>query len=127
MSSRGRNSDRNETKIDINEVFVKACANGENDKVLRILDAIKDFNIDVADNLGRTALRLAIANEHLDVIIHFIFIWSINEIQKKSTFESDDDFMMEILLINLIYLLIDWRLSKHWWTKRTCQEYEMLF
>ena len=33
----------------------------------RILDAIKDFNIDVTDNLGRSALRLAVENEHLEV------------------------------------------------------------
>ena len=28
---------------------------------------IKDFNIEVTDNLGRTALRLAVENEHLEV------------------------------------------------------------
>lgn len=33
-----------------------------------ILDTIKDFNIDVTDNLGRTALRLAIANENSEVV-----------------------------------------------------------
>lgn len=34
----------------------------------RILLAIKDFNIEVTDNLGRTALRLAVENEHLEVV-----------------------------------------------------------
>jgi hypothetical protein len=32
-----------------------------------ILNSIKDFNIDVTDNLGRTALRLAVENEQLEV------------------------------------------------------------
>ncbi len=34
----------------------------------RILEAIKDFNINVTDYLGRTALRLAVENEHLEVV-----------------------------------------------------------
>jgi hypothetical protein len=34
---------------------------------MRILEALRDFNIDVTDNLGRTALRLAVENEHLEV------------------------------------------------------------
>ena len=44
-----------------------ACANGDYPTVTKILEAIKDFNIDVTDNLGRTALRLAVENEHLEV------------------------------------------------------------
>ncbi len=44
-----------------------ACENGDYPTVIKILDAIKDFNIDVTDNLGRTALRLAVENEHLEV------------------------------------------------------------
>lgn len=45
-----------------------ACENGDYPTVIRILEALKDFNIDVTDNLGRTALRLAVENEHLEVI-----------------------------------------------------------
>jgi transient receptor potential cation channel subfamily C protein 4 len=52
----------------VNERFVEACANGDYQTVLFILDSIKDFNIDVSDNLGRTALRLAVASEHLEVV-----------------------------------------------------------
>ena len=34
---------------------------------LQLIESIKDFNVDVTDNLGRTALRLAVVNEHLEV------------------------------------------------------------
>ena len=55
-------------QLNINEKFVEACENGDYVTVIRILDTIKDFNIDVTDNLGRTALRLAVENEHLEVV-----------------------------------------------------------
>ena len=55
--------------LDVNERFVEACATGDYQTVLFILESIKDFNIDVSDNLGRTALRLAVASEHLEVIL----------------------------------------------------------
>jgi hypothetical protein len=51
--------------------------------VSRILESIKDFSIDVTDNLGKSALRLAIENEHLEVLkkiqiliyyVNFIFL-----------------------------------------------------
>lgn len=51
----------------MNQRFVEACATGDYQTVLFILESIKDFNIDVSDNLGRTALRLAVASEHLEV------------------------------------------------------------
>lgn len=51
----------------MNQRFVEACATGDYQSVLFILESIKDFNIDVSDNLGRTALRLAVASEHLEV------------------------------------------------------------
>lgn len=44
-----------------------ACENGDYPTVQKILERIKDFNINVTDNLGRTALRLAVENEHLEV------------------------------------------------------------
>lgn len=58
-------------KPDINERFVDACENGDYPTVTRILDSIKDFNIDITDNLGRSALRLAVENEHLEVNFKF--------------------------------------------------------
>jgi ankyrin repeat protein len=67
-----------DTDSDINQIFVRACTNGDHQKVLTILNLIKDFNIDVADNMGRTALRLAITNEHLDVIELKYIIFFIN-------------------------------------------------
>jgi ankyrin repeat protein len=53
--------------MDINERFLSACENGDYTTVKGILKAIKDFNIDITDNLGRSALRLAVENEHLEV------------------------------------------------------------
>ena len=48
-------------------MFVEACATGDYQTVDTILASIRDFNIDVTDNLGRTALRLAVASEHVEV------------------------------------------------------------
>ncbi len=40
----------------------------------RILEENPKFNIDVTDQLGRTAMRLAIENEHLEVrLLSFLF------------------------------------------------------
>ena len=44
-----------------------ACENGDLHTVNNILQNVKDFNIEVTDNLGRTALRLAVENEQLEV------------------------------------------------------------
>jgi hypothetical protein len=46
---------------------VDACENGDLHTVNNILKNVKDFNIEVTDNLGRTALRLAVENEQLEV------------------------------------------------------------
>ena len=63
---------------DVNEKFVDACENGDYQMVTKILEVIKDFNINVTDNLGRTALRLAVENEHLEVNeISFNCLYSI--------------------------------------------------
>lgn len=56
-------------KPDINERFVDACENGDLNTVNNIIQHIKDFNIEITDNLGRTALRLAVENEHLEVAL----------------------------------------------------------
>ncbi len=76
-------------KLDVNGIFVEACANGDYQTVNTILESIKDFNIDVTDNLGRTALRLAVASEHMEVffllIIQFRFIKN-SEILMKAEF-----------------------------------------
>ena len=52
-------------------LFVEACSIGDYQTVTTILDSVKDFNIEVADNLGRTALRLAVASAQVDV--NFVF------------------------------------------------------
>jgi ankyrin repeat protein len=51
----------------VNEKFIDACENGDIKTVNFILQNIKEFNIEITDNLGRTALRLAVENEHLEV------------------------------------------------------------
>ncbi len=51
----------------INEQFVRACENGDYSTVHRILENNPKLNIDVTNQLGRTALQLAIENEHLEV------------------------------------------------------------
>ncbi len=45
-----------------------ACSTGDYQTVSLILNSIKDFNIDVTDKLGRTALRLAVANENIECV-----------------------------------------------------------
>lgn len=57
-------------EININEKFVHACENGDYNTVNRILEENPKFNIEVTDQLGRTAMRLAIENEHLEVEIN---------------------------------------------------------
>lgn len=52
----------------MNEKFIEACALGDYKTVSFILESIKDFNIDVTDDLGRTGLRLAVSNESVEVV-----------------------------------------------------------
>ena len=54
-------------ELTVKEQFVHACGNGDYHTVNRILEENPKFNIDVTDQLGRTAMRLAIENEHLEV------------------------------------------------------------
>ncbi len=61
------------SQMDINELFIEACANGDYQAVDLILKTVKNFDIDITDNLGRTALRLAVANEHIEV--EYKFYW----------------------------------------------------
>ncbi len=52
---------------------MEACATGDYQTVNTILETVKDYNIDVTDNLGRTALRLAVASEKLEVKRNYLF------------------------------------------------------
>ncbi|CAF2912362.1 unnamed protein product [Rotaria sp. Silwood2] len=65
------NSSRN-GEININEKFVRACENGDYSTVHQILRDNPKFNIDVTNQLGRTAMQLAIENEHLEVVTHLL-------------------------------------------------------
>ncbi|CAF0714386.1 unnamed protein product [Brachionus calyciflorus] len=53
---------------DINEKFLEACCSGDDQLISLILCSIKDFDIDITDNLGRTALRLAILNNNIEIV-----------------------------------------------------------
>ncbi len=85
----------NISKNDINERFLDACENGDYPTVVFILENLRDFNIDVTDSLGRTALRLAVENEHLEVIFHIY-----------RTFMIARDFKARRQKANLAYVII---------------------
>lgn len=53
--------------MNINEKFVRACENGDYSTVDQILRENPGFSIDVTNQLGRTAMQLAIEKEHLEV------------------------------------------------------------
>lgn len=53
--------------ISINEQFIRACVNGDYRTVQQMLDTGQITNIEVTNQLGRTAMQLAIENEHLEV------------------------------------------------------------
>ena len=53
--------------MDIKDQFVRACENGDYNTVRRILEENAKFSIDVTNQLGRTAMQLAIEKEHLEV------------------------------------------------------------
>ncbi|CAF4832795.1 unnamed protein product [Rotaria sp. Silwood1] len=65
------NSSRN-GEMNIKEKFVRACENGDYSTVHQILRDDPKFNIDVTNQLGRTAMQLAIENEHLEVVTHLL-------------------------------------------------------
>ena len=52
---------------DIEEEFLHAAEFGDIPTVKRLLTENPDLNVDCIDALGRTALRLAVKNEHLEV------------------------------------------------------------
>lgn len=51
----------------IEEEFIYAAEFGDIPKVQRILENTTNFSVDYSDILGRTPLRLAVGNEHLEV------------------------------------------------------------
>ncbi|CAF1291792.1 unnamed protein product [Adineta steineri] len=61
------------TELNVNEQFVRACENGDYSTVHRILLENEKYNIDVANQLGRTAIQLAIENEHLEVVTLLLY------------------------------------------------------
>ncbi|KAI8790073.1 short transient receptor potential channel 3 [Biomphalaria glabrata] len=54
--------------VDVEEEFLHAAEFGDIPNVRRILEDYADINVDCIDALGRTALRLAVKNEHLEVV-----------------------------------------------------------
>ena len=56
-------------KDDLNSLFINACENGDYITVSNLLNILKDFNIDIINDMGKSALHLAIENEHLEARI----------------------------------------------------------
>ena len=54
---------------DAEEEFLHAAEFGDVPTVKRLLDEFLGLNVDCIDALGRTALRLAVKNEHLEVSV----------------------------------------------------------
>ena len=52
---------------ELEEDFIYAAEFGDIPTVQRILDSNPTFSVDFSDILGRTPLRLAVGNEHLEV------------------------------------------------------------
>ncbi|XP_069113153.1 short transient receptor potential channel 7-like isoform X2 [Argopecten irradians] len=52
----------------VEEEFIYAAEFGDIPSVKRILDENLTFNVDYSDIIGRTPLRLAVGNEHLEVV-----------------------------------------------------------
>ena len=53
--------------VDAEEEFLHAAEFGDVPTVKRIVERNRELNVDCIDALGRTALRLAVKNEHLEV------------------------------------------------------------
>ena len=53
--------------VDVEEEFLHAAEFGDIPTVRRLLAENVELNVDCIDALGRTALRLAVKNEHLEV------------------------------------------------------------
>lgn len=72
----GRRIDREKNKsppvplqfADVEEEFLHAAEFGDIPTVRRLLNEFSDLNVDCIDALGRTALRLAVKNEHLEIV-----------------------------------------------------------
>lgn len=60
---------------DVEEEFLHASEFGDIPTVRRLLADNSDLNVDCIDALGRTALRLAVKNEHLEVTSLFSFLY----------------------------------------------------
>lgn len=82
----GRRIDRQNNKsppvplqfADVEEEFLHAAEFGDIPTVRRLLNEFSDLNVDCIDALGRTALRLAVKNEHLEVghvTLSFLFVF----------------------------------------------------
>ena len=56
--------------VDVEEEFLHAAEFGDIPTVRRLLTENTELNVDCIDALGRTALRLAVKNEHLEVGVH---------------------------------------------------------
>ncbi|XP_060587786.1 short transient receptor potential channel 7-like [Ruditapes philippinarum] len=68
MSLISNQSQESKTLVDVEEEFLHAAEFGDIPTVRRLLAENSELNVDCIDALGRTALRLAVKNEHLEVV-----------------------------------------------------------
>ncbi|PVD35109.1 hypothetical protein C0Q70_06390 [Pomacea canaliculata] len=61
-------SDKNRSLSSLEEDFIYAAEFGDIPTVRRVLEENANFSVDYSDILGRTPLRLAVGNEHLEVV-----------------------------------------------------------
>ncbi|XP_076470578.1 short transient receptor potential channel 7-like isoform X3 [Babylonia areolata] len=61
-------NDKNRSLTTVEEEFIYAAEFGDIPTVKRVLEEHPNFSVDYSDILGRTPLRLAVGNEHLEVV-----------------------------------------------------------
>lgn len=73
---------------DVEEEFLHAAEFGDIPTVRRLLAENSELNVDCIDALGRTALRLAVKNEHLEVrVVHLtsLYIHNLKHLYSKTS------------------------------------------
>lgn len=73
----------------LEEDFIYAAEFGDIPTVRRVLEENANFSVDYSDILGRTPLRLAVGNEHLEVRSPHIGLTKLNRLY-ASSFVSPD-------------------------------------
>ena len=76
--------------------FLRAAELGDIYEVIRIMRNNEDFNVDCVDAMGRTALRLAVRQQHIDVSIFSRMHWNVNGVKLTKVWKCHNN----VLLVN---------------------------